>query len=742
MNTISNQALNASQSIGPEGDTVGLTFFLDLIIGNRWLITIVAFVVTFLGSAYAFIATPIYQANILIQVEDSSGSSRNLLGDLSGAFDIKSAATAEMEIIRSRLVVTRAVDNVKLDLNVQPKYFPIFGRWLSRYNDGLSKPGFFGFGGYVWGKERAEIDLFNVPATLAGERFVLIAAPHDQFELKQEDAAIDVVGAVGQTIKITSIYGPVELRVDRLSAQPGAVFFVTRTKKLDTVEELQSSLAISEKGKQSGIIGVSLEGADPEKTSLILNEVGKEYIRQNVERKSEEAEKSLDFLAKQMPKMKESLEQAESKYNALRNSRGTIDLGEEAKSILQQSVLSQTRLLELKQRRDELLSRYQETNPIVTAVNQQIHTLQSEIDSVNRKIRIMPSVEQDVLRLTRDVKVTTELYTSLLNSAQQLRLLKASKVGNARLLDTAIAPLRPVRPKRALIVLMSALIGMMTGVLSAFVRTSLFGGIEDPHEVEQALGLSVTAAIPFSEKQAELYVDVKAKTKKVSVLAQEDPRDSAIESLRSFRTALQFHMLTAANKIVMITGPTPAVGKSFVSVNFAAVLAASGKRVLLIDGDLRKGYLHNYFGIERDGGLSELITRSISVEKAIHYNVVSNVDLIATGALPPSPAELLGHANFSELLAELAAQYDYVLIDTAPVLAVSDGLVVAPIVGAIFTVARSGSTTLGEIDETVKRIHQAGGKVSGVVFNGVRARLGGTGYGGKYGRYRYAEYQY
>jgi tyrosine-protein kinase Etk/Wzc len=740
--SVSQHALGAAQSFDNDEDTINLASYLDLLFDNRWLIAGIALLVTLLGSAYAFMATPVYEANILVQVEDSASSSKNVLGDLSSVFDLKTAATAEMEILRSRFVITRAVNNALLYISVEPKYFPIVGRWMARRNTMLSQPGFFGAGGYVWGTEAAQVTMFNVPKQFEGAAFELTATGGNGYRLSLPDEHGYLTGTVGETVLKQTGFGMFEIRVEKMAANAGAQFTIVRAPILASVERLQSALSISEKGKQSGIIGVSMEGTDPAKTAGTLNEIGREYIRQNVERKSEEAEKSLAFLDKQLPEMKVSLEAAEVKYNNLRNSRGTIDLGEEAKTVLQQSVVSQTRMVELKQKRDELLTRFQNANPFVEAVNRQIGTLNAEIDSTNAKIKRLPSVEQDVFRLTRDVKVNTDLYTALLNNAQQLRLVKASKVGNARLLDVAESPLRPVRPKRLIVMAISLLIGLLLGVVGAFVRKNLFGGIDDPHEIEQMLGLTVSAAIPHSEKQDELYDFMQSNPQKVSVLAHDDPTDAAIESLRSFRTALQFSMLGSKNNIVMISGATPGVGKSFVSVNFAAVLASTGKKVLLIDADLRKGYLQRYFGLKRPNGLSELIAGQQSLDASIHRDVVENVDFISTGVLPPRPAELLAHENFTDCLKQVSARYDIVIIDTAPVLAVSDALVVSTQVGTIFNIVRGGVSTMGEIEEAVKRFKQSGAVVSGIVFNDLKPRVGRYGYGSKYGKYRYAQYKY
>lgn len=734
--------MNPSQGVEQEDDSIDLASYIDLLVENRWLIAIVALIVTILGATYAVMATPVYQSNILVQVEDGSGSSGMLLGDLANAFEMKSAATSEIEILRSRYVITRAVKNAQLDLTAEPKRFPLIGNWVARRTTGVTEPGLFGTGNFTWGAEEIAISTFAIPARFEGETFVVTTIGNGAYTITHDDSGITGTGRVGETLTLKTPEGDIKLHVDQLQAKAGAQFDIVREPLLQTVEQLQKSLAIAERGKQSGVIGISLEGTDRAKTTMTLNEIGREYIRQNVERKSAEAEKSLIFLENQLPELKRNLEQAEATYNAMRNSRGTVDLGEEAKSILQQSVLSQTKLIELKQKRDELLTRYQPSNPLVKAVDDQMRTLNAEIGSVNNRIKKMPTIEQDVLRLTRDIKVNTDLYTSLLNSAQQLKLVKASKVGNVRLLDEAVIPLRPVRPQRALIVAVSLAAGLVLGVACAFVRRSFFGGIEDPSEIERMLGLTISAAIPHSAKQEALISEMTSGTKKVSVLAKEDPTDLAIESLRSFRTALQFAMLGAKNRIVMITGPTPSVGKSFVSVNFAAVLASAGKKVLLIDGDLRKGYLQRYFGLDRKGGLSEVISHERTFEETVHRNVVEKLDFLSTGILPPQPSELLEHANFQALLEELSSQYDLIVIDTAPVLAVADSLVIAPHVGTIFSVVRGDVSTMGEIDETVKRLTQAGHNVAGVVFNDLRQRIGGYGFGSKYGRYRYAQYKY
>jgi tyrosine-protein kinase Etk/Wzc len=399
-----------------------------------------------------------------------------------------------------------------------------------------------------------------------------------------------------------------------------------------------------------------------------------------------------------------------------------VDLGEESKAIVQQASALQTRLVELRQKREELRGRFEDLHPAVQSVTSQINDITREMNAVNAKIKSLPAIEQDVLRATRDMKVNTELYTNLLSTAQQLRQVSASRLGGARLLDTAAVPIRPVGPSSAAVISFAALLGTMLGIAAAVVKKKIRGEVPDPFTVESSLGVPVTATIPHSPLQKNLYAQLRGKKKKISVLPHVAPDDDAVEGLRGFRTVLQYGMADCENNIIVITGPAPAVGKSFVSANVANVVASIDKKVLLIDGDMRTGYLHRYFGLERGVGLSELITGQSTVDQALHKEVVKNVDFISTGTLPKTPAELLAKESFVALLHSLASRYDFVLIDTAPVLAFTDAMVIAPHAGAIYNVVRDGVSTVNEIEETVRRLTQAGGKVTGTIFNDMKGR--------------------
>ncbi|CAG2156298.1 Putative tyrosine-protein kinase in cps region [Cupriavidus yeoncheonensis] len=737
-----NQNPSYVPALHKQDDEIDLVQYLDVLVANRWVIAGIAAAMLALGVAFAFFSRPIYEADILVQVEDNPTSPKSLLGDVSSLFDVKTEAAAEIEILRSRMVVGKAVENLRLYVDAKPKYFPIIGESIARKTKTLSDPGLFGIGGFVWGRESIDVDTFEVPSELEGEKFKLVALGGGKYRIDQSDLDEPIEGRVGEMLEKNQSVGRIRLLVTELKGKPGATYNLFRNSEFKTLTDLQDDLKIAELGKQSGIISASLQGKDPARTAAVMSEIGKEYIEQNIRRKAEEAEKSLVFLGNLLPQLKSELERAETQYNKLRNKRGTFNLSEEGRAFLQESVESESGLLELKQKRAELTTRFAAGHPAIQAIDKQIGALSGKVNNLEQRMKAFPDLEQDSLRLIRDVQVNNDLYVGLLNNMQQLKLVKAGKVGSVRLIDTAAVPEEPVRPKKPLVIAIAGILGLALGVVVAFVRNALYGGITDPQDIEQHTGLNVYATVPLATTQLSMADDMRLRKRGQYLLANRYPNDPAVESLRSLRTALQFAMLDANDKRVLLTGPTPGVGKSFVSVNLAAVMAAGGKRVLLIDADMRKGYLNQYFGLDRGPGLSDFLAGTAGIEKIIHREVVAGLDFVATGTIPPNPAELLLTERMAQALEELSERYDLVLIDTPPVLAVSDTPILAARCGTVFLVTRFEKSSIGEITESVKQLRNTNIDVKGVIFNGLDPNAFRYGYGSKYGRYRYAYYAY
>jgi len=721
---INSAYVQSAPTMVPYEEEMEIAGYLHILRENSWLILTIALSVTLIGAVYAFMQKPIYEATMLIQVEeDKPNMSKNMLGDISTLFDVKTEANSEMELINSRLVMGRVIDDLGLSINVHPKQFPVIGRWSAAIMDAQSSPGIFGYGGYVWGNERIAVEKFSVPDALQDKDFTITAQANGSYQISQREHDVDQVGVVGTPLNIETSQGNIQLLVSQLSARPGGQFMLKYRPRMAEIQDLQKSMTISERGKQSGIIAVTLEGENALTTNNILATIGKEYLQQNISRKLAEAEKSLAFVDEQLPDLKQKLDKSEADYFQFRNGHGTIDLPEEARLSLQQSSTDKVKRLELQQKREELLVNFTENHPIVIGIDKQIRAMNAEIGAINDHIRQLPLMEENLLRLGREMKTNTDLYAALLGTAQQLRLVKAGKVSNVRLIDAPMTPDKPIRPNRPKIIGLALLVGLLLGLATVAFKKMLRSGIDDPRKIEQMLGMKVIyACIPHSKIQAELLRKTAISSRTLPLLAVLSPADAAIESLRSFRTTFQNTAVRYKNNIILITGPTAGVGKSFISANFAAVMALSGKKVLLIDADFRNGHLHRYFVRERRNGLSDLITGAKQPAQVIQRNVLENLDFLSTGALPPNPSEFLLHRNFGETLKLLSSGYDYVLIDPPPVLAVSDSLVIGAHAGAVFILTRSDVTTDSEINESIKRMNHAGIAPTGILFNDLKTR--------------------
>ncbi|HDR9055992.1 TPA: polysaccharide biosynthesis tyrosine autokinase [Burkholderia vietnamiensis] len=717
------------------GDTVRLADYLVVLAESWRLIAVVTAMGLFIGVLYAFLSHPIYRADAMIQVEDNSGSAKDALGELASIFDTKATAAAEIELIRSRMVVGEAVRQLHLDIDVRPRYFPVIGEWLARRNvsDSVAAP-MLGMKRFAWGGERIVVSKFEVPGALNRKEFSLKPTSNQSYDLYDPDANLVLRGRVGvEASSVLKDKGVVRVLVEQLVARPGTEFVLMHTSTLATIDAIQKSLTIDEKTKDSGIIGLKLDGSNNARTTETVNAIARNYVKQNIDRKSAEAEHTLTFLDQQLPQLRKELDKAEDRYNAFRNKNGTVDLSEESRLLLQQIVDNKTKLLELQQQRIALSERFAPTHPSVAALDAQIKAMQSAQDTLTRRVSTLPDTEQTALRLLRDVRVNTELYTNLLNSAQQLKIMKAGQVGNVRVVDYAELAERPFRPNRPVVVLLATMFGLFAGVIAAYGRKALYGGVEHSEEIE-SIGLPVYGVVPHSEKQRQISRGSQIGKDKARVLAVEAPTDVAIEGVRSLRTALQFALINAENNIVMVTGSRPEVGKTFISSNLSAVLAATGKRVLLIDADMRRGDVHTYFGLDGRAGLSDVIGGA-DFDRIVVREIVPGMDVLPHGMLPPNPSELLMSEQFRAVLDHGSRHYDIVIVDTPPVLAVTDCVLIGKYAATTLLVVRHGFHPLSEIRESVKRLRNGGVIVKGALFTDVpQRRVGyGTYYAGYYG---------
>lgn len=717
-------------------DFINLGEIIAVLLEYKWLILAIATLAVLVGGVVAFVTTPIYRADALVQVEDKKSAQGGLaaLRDVEAVLGDSTSVAAELEILRSRMILGRVVDRLNLTVRAHPQHLPVFGRALARRHAGVEPAApLFGLSGYGWGGERIVVQTLEVAPYLMGEPLTLVAQGAGAYSVLDEAGTVLVSGRVGETASAEHV----SLFVAELVARPDTRFILSRVSQTAAIAALRENLEVRERARQSNVIEAAFSGPDRALAESILNEILNAYVRQNVEYRSAEAESTLTFLEAQLPELKSQLDTAEAAYNEYRQSRGSVDLTLETQSVLHSVVEADNEIVALQQKREELRQRFTAEHPQVIAVDAQISRLRARRASFEGSVSRLPETQQVALQLKRDVEVATALYTNLLNSAQQLRVARAGTVGDVRIIDPAVTAPLPVAPRKALILLLSGVLGLLGALGAVWAIRALRVVVEDPQTIERELALPVYATVPVSKAEEGIerrIIRSKGGTGgKAELLALVKPDDDAVESLRSLRTTLHFALLGAQQGSVLITGPAPGVGKSFVTKNLGVVLAQAGKRVIIVDADLRKGHINKGFGLPRAQGVSDYIMGGADIDAIIRPTPIDGLSIVTTGLIPPNPSELLMHPRFAALLDALEKRCDVLLVDAPPVLAVSDAAIIGRMVGATLLVARAGRHPVRELEQAVKRFEQGGAEVKGFVFNGFdtrrqRYRFGYEGY--------------
>lgn len=466
-------------------------FQYENIARNGWLIASVSTVVATLGIIYALTMTPVYEANILIEIKRGA--------PLTGENQADTPAATEIEILRSRSILSRVVNGLKLDISVEPRLFPVFGSYIAGKNKKISDPGLFGYGGYAWGGEYARVPVFNVPAPLLRKPFVLTIARNHEFTLIQEELAIRMRGKVAETAKANTKYGAIEILVAEAFSKPGAQFMVSRSPAFQVVENLQRSLAISEKGRQSNVIGVSLRGSKPEVISRILNELGSEYVRQQIAEKSGEAKKALLFYNQQVEESRKTLQKLDARLAEVLRRHGTSDLSEEAKTLAEQSVALQAKLAEKEQKKVELLGRFADLHPEVITATRHIEDVSRDLARIEAKRQMIAAAQQEVISVNRDKQINSEMNIALLNTRQKLDALAQYNNVNVRLVDRAEVPLQSATMRLSAMIAMACLLGIVCGVLASMLKNAIVGRNNGDQGVESVRRIMISAGIPGYE---------------------------------------------------------------------------------------------------------------------------------------------------------------------------------------------------------------------------------------------------
>ncbi|MEW9150527.1 polysaccharide biosynthesis tyrosine autokinase [Acinetobacter indicus] len=716
-----------SQNTNTE-DTIDLKeLFFSLI--AQWKLIALCVILSLVCALLYLRTTPdTYQVDALVQVEENKGASAALLGDLSEMIEQKSPAQAEIEILKSRLVLGTVIDRLNLNIRIHGTEDSFWSRLLNKHEYDSEYSGKSVL--FKDNQKSFDVRSFEIP-NYYRDKSLLLSFAEGQYRLTDSATEQVVFSApLNQTSQLQSEYGLWKVGIYSQDSFD-STYLIQKQSLPAAVRSLLADYSVAEKGKMTGVLGLNYQGTDKQHITQVLNAILAAYSQQNIERRSAETAQTLKFLEDQLPELKQQLDIAEREFNRFRQQYNTVDVTKESELYLTQSVTLETQKAELEQKVAEASAKYTAEHPIMQQMNAQLTAINKKINELDGTLRRLPELQRQYLQLFREVEVKQQLYTGLLNSYQQLRIAKAGEIGNVRIVDTAVEPIEPIKPKKLQILILSIFLGGFLGTLLALLRNMLRSGVKDSTQIENELDLPVYATVPRSPVQ-ESRIKLLKKKKNIPILAVKHSDDIAIESLRSMRTAIHFALSSAKNNIIMVSGPAPEVGKSFISTNLATILAQSQKRVLIIDADLRRGYLHKYFNHANQPGLADYLNGQTELSQVIKATEVSGLDVIARGKSPANPSELLSTSQFAAMLNQLSEQYDHILIDTPPILAVTDGIIISQHAGVNLVIARYAKTQMKELELTINRFEQAGVKVNGIILNDIQRSSAGYGYGYNY----------
>lgn len=664
-----------------------------------------------LGVFVAMWIRPVYQVDALLQIESKNNKGAGMMGELGNLFASSSPAETEMELIKSRQVMGAAVEKMRLDLSAEP---------LNKLDRLLHQEGRIDLMNFSYNKDLLPSDFCDEPWHLVAKDSL------GNFDLYDYKDSLVLSGEVGKTYHFVYAGDSASFGIFKAEVREGQDFAISKYKRLDAIAKFRSAFDVKEKGKKTGILEFSYQDIYPDRGVEVLNEVASSYLRQNVEERNAEAQKTLEFLEKQLPDVKAQMDSSLLNLNTYRNQVGSVDINAETQLVLQRRMRLQQDILALQQKKQEAIRLFHAEHPTVKTLEDQENALKRELAGTSSEVKKLPATQQEVLKLQNEVELTKVMYTSLLNNIQQLRLVSAGEVGSVRIVDFAEQVTKPTKPKKRVILCIALFIGFLFGAMIVSIKSKFSSGVKSSSFIEKETGFTVYAKVPKGNPKG---------TKGTRPLAVVEPDDIAVESLRALRSSLEFSMMDEGGSVIGVSGLIPGVGKSFVSVNLAALFAGLGKRVLLIDADLRKGRLHKEFGIKRSNGLSQVLLREVKVEDVVFKTEVENLFVMPCGNVPANPAELLGSKHYAELIEQFKNDYDLVIVDTPPIMLVTDAALACRVAAQIVMVIEYNKHSIEAIKDGMAQILKGNSSAHASIVINKYEHSRTEGYGYKYGKY-------
>ena len=731
---MSQTALNNSNTTASQSDSdIDLMALLLALLKGWKTILSAALLGLLLGVTYSRYVQPTYQTDALLQIDDKSKSISALGTNISELVGTESTpADTERELIKSRMVLGPVVEKLHLDIKLSNPEINSVDRILQD-----TVPTQTSTENGVFLKTRngdAQIVNFTVPLAYLNKPFT-ITKTNIGFTLSHtiNEELIEYSGNIGTPTTIDTPEGRIKLTVNALPSEGHAVG-ITKISMPNAINALNGALSVAESGQKTGILNLTLTGDGQEQISRILSSIIDSYVAQNLARGSQQTTTTIKFMESQIPQLKQKLQQSELAFNKFREKYGTIDVTQEAGILINESAAVEKQVSELNLKKAELLTYYTEEHPLVIQINDQLSSLDERRSQIKSNISRLPEMQREFLQLSQDTEINREIYLTMLKNYQQLQIARAGEIGYVRVVDMPINTYKAIAPKKMQIWVVASILGALLGSLLVLIKSLLRSTVKDPERLEAKTGVPVIATIPRSKTSFNLS---KKKDSNRRLLAMVEHDGLSYEGVKSLRTSLMFAMpktsriasifgnmdpaLSAKQgKVIVISGEAPNIGKSFISSNLAETFSQLNKKVLIIDADMRRGELHKIFTVNQNNGLGDYLTEdNAGLNDYIQPTSFEFIDFMPRGKMPYNPASLLSTDKFSKMLLELVSIYDYIIIDTPPVLAVSDAIITAQYADKVLMVTRYNVSIEGQLAYAIKQMQKSNIIVDGIVLNDV-----------------------
>ena len=726
-------ALNTSNDATQKDDEIDLIALLLTFLRGWKTILTCALLGLLLGVTYSRYVQPTYHTDALLQIDNKSKGISALGSNISELVGNDSTpADTERELIKSRMVLQPVIEKLHLNIRLSNPEIRSIDRilqgkiptQLSTENEVILDTNY----GAV------KIASFDVPLAYLNKSFTLTKTDTG-FKLSHSinENLVEYKGNIGTPTTINTPEGEINLLVNALPSE-GHSINISKIAMPNAINALNGSLSVAERGNKTGIIELTLNGTNQEHISNVLAQVIQSYVSQNLARSSQQTRTTLNFMESQIPQLKQKLEKSELAFNKFREEYGTIDVTQEAGILINESAAIEKQVSELNLKKAELLTYYTEEHPLVIQINDQLSSLDERRSQIKSDISRLPEMQREFLQLSQDTEINREIYLTMLKNYQQLQIARAGEIGYVRVVDMPINTYKAIAPKKLQIWLVASILGILLGSLLVLIKSLLRNTVKDPERLEAKTGVPVIATIPRSKTSFNLS---KKKDSHRRLLAMVEHDGLSYEGIKSLRTSLMFAMpktsriatifgnmdpaLSARQgKVIVISGEAPNIGKSFISSNLAETFSQLSKKVLIIDADMRRGELHKIFTVSQNKGLGDYLTEdNTGLNNYIHPTSFEFIDFMPRGKHPYNPASLLSTDKFSKMLLELVSIYDYIIIDTPPVLAVSDAIITAHYADKVLMVTRYNSSIEGQLAYAVKQMQKSNIIVDGIVLNDV-----------------------